>query len=246
MKRFTRLLRETNERLNLPQPARSRIILEMASDLEELYDHYRSQGLSEEQAVRKSEETFQLSDEALAELESIHESAFKKIMDRLSVQARTRWERSILVVIMLFVALFAGRSAVRGGFIDDAGAFIWPLVGTAITALIVTIIKGYKLYIRKEHDIKRLRGGLPLLLLLAGASLVTGIYGFSTEVYLAMNRIVFDMDNAFTYLLDLSITGSSLFMASILSALCIALAWFVLISRVLTIETEEMVYLLES
>jgi len=246
MRRFTGLLRETNERLNLPQPARSRIILEMASDLEELYDHYRSQGMSEEQAVSKAEETFQLSDEALAELESIHESAFKKIMDRLSVQARTRWERGILIAIMLFVALFAGRSAVTRGFIGEAGVFIWPLIGTAFAALIVTLIKAYKLYIRKEHDIRRLRGGLPLLLLLAGVSLVIAVYGFSTEVYLAMNRIIYDMDNAFAYLIDLSITGSSLFVAGILSILFIALAWFVLVSRVLTIEREEMVYFLES
>lgn len=245
MNRFARLLRETNERLNLPQPAKSRIILEMASDLEELFDHYREQGMSEEDSVRKAEEKFQLSDEALAELVSIHESAIKRMMDRLSEQARTRWERGILIVVMLFIALMAGRSIMTGGFITDAGAFIWLLFGITFVALLIAIIKVYMLYIRKEHDTRKLHGGLPSMLLLAGASLVTGIYGFSTEVYLAMNRIVNDMDNAFAHLIDLSIGGSSLFIASLLSTLGIALAWFVLVNRVLSIEREETAYLLE-
>ena len=43
---FTAALRRIDSRLHLPQPARSRVILELAGDLEELYRHYRATGLS--------------------------------------------------------------------------------------------------------------------------------------------------------------------------------------------------------
>ncbi len=47
MNRFAPLLKSINARLDLPQPTKSRIILEIASDLEDMYQFYQSQGPDE-------------------------------------------------------------------------------------------------------------------------------------------------------------------------------------------------------
>jgi hypothetical protein len=81
MNRFASLLREVNNRLNLPQPTKSRILLEMAGDLEDLYNFYRGQGLDENEAVQKAEEKIDASYEALAELVEIHQTSYRKLME---------------------------------------------------------------------------------------------------------------------------------------------------------------------
>jgi biopolymer transport protein ExbB/TolQ len=52
MRRFTEILRGAAERLDLPQPTKSNVLLELAADLEDLFLHYRSQGQDEEEAIR--------------------------------------------------------------------------------------------------------------------------------------------------------------------------------------------------
>ena len=47
MNRFANVLRQARDRLQVPEPSRTRILLEMASDLEDSYQFYLSQGLDE-------------------------------------------------------------------------------------------------------------------------------------------------------------------------------------------------------
>ena len=75
MSRFAEVLTRISAGLDLPQATRSRILLEMAGDLEDLYQHHRSQGLDEAQATRRAEEAFVASDEALKHLAHIHEAS---------------------------------------------------------------------------------------------------------------------------------------------------------------------------
>ena len=58
MTRFAPLLKSINDRLDLPQPTKSRIILEIAADLEDLYQFYQNQGMNESEAAQKAEEKF--------------------------------------------------------------------------------------------------------------------------------------------------------------------------------------------
>ena len=53
MSRFAELLGRTAARLDIPQPARSRVLLELAGDLDALYEHYRGLGLEEDEASRR-------------------------------------------------------------------------------------------------------------------------------------------------------------------------------------------------
>jgi hypothetical protein len=56
MSRFNVFLHRTGERLALPKATRSLILVEIASDLEDLFQHYLHEGLSEEEAAAKAEE----------------------------------------------------------------------------------------------------------------------------------------------------------------------------------------------
>lgn len=56
MNPFNPLLKRINDKLDLSQPAKSRIVLEIAADLEDLYRIYRDRGLSEEEALHKAQE----------------------------------------------------------------------------------------------------------------------------------------------------------------------------------------------
>jgi len=45
MDNFKPILKEINSKLDLPQPTKSRIILEIAADLNDTFDTYKKQGL---------------------------------------------------------------------------------------------------------------------------------------------------------------------------------------------------------
>ena len=50
MTRFRDILLRTSDRLELPQPVKSRILLEISADLEDIYDECVSRGMSGEEA----------------------------------------------------------------------------------------------------------------------------------------------------------------------------------------------------
>jgi hypothetical protein len=100
MSRFTDLLRRTNDRLDLPQPVKSRILLKIASDLDDMYRHFIGQGIAGNEAVRRVEEKFELSDNALRELVQVHESPFRKFLSRFSESFTT----TIFGLIMLLIS----------------------------------------------------------------------------------------------------------------------------------------------
>ena len=102
MSRFNQFLHHTGERLTLPKATRSLILVEIASDLEDLFQHYIRQGSSEEEAAARAEEKVNMSDEALAELVRIH-SERRGWSDRISRRAQTLWERIALSLIVLFI-----------------------------------------------------------------------------------------------------------------------------------------------
>ena len=102
MSRFATTLSQTSRRLNLPQHITSRVVLELAADLEDLFEHYREQGLSEEDATARALESAELSDEAVARLVEVHTSSSSRLVEHLAERTRVSWERLMLVLIGLF------------------------------------------------------------------------------------------------------------------------------------------------
>lgn len=245
MKRFTEILRQANEQLDLPQPIKSRIILEMSADLEDLFEFHRSQGLDEDEAQRRAVETFDPSADALRQLVQVHTSAYRRFLDRLSGQAQAFWERVFLVALLIFVGVFIGPSLLRSEMFAHTGVFLWPIAGTSLALLYLAIRKVYTLYIKKDHRVRRLRWGLMPMIALAGVDVVLGIQGF-----------VFLLHSSFTLFLITSgpmdpdlgrwmIQSSATAVVSLSAAILTAVIWFVLSNKVAAIERDEAAHLLE-
>ncbi|UCF04495.1 MAG: hypothetical protein JSV33_11220 [bacterium] len=245
MSRFKELLQRMNERLDLPQPEKSRILLEIAADLEDMYELYRGQGIGEEEAVRKAMEKFDVSDEALDELVQIHESSFRRLLSRFSEQARTRWERVLLSVVILFIAAFAGRELLSTEIFKQASGFIWPVASAAFGTLVITVFQVYRLYIKKDHAIRRLRSGLVYLPVMGCLSMLVGMYGFFMELYRLVVSGMPEIESSMMHLVQWGIHASATLVVSLLMAIVAGLLWFLFSNKVRSIEIAEAAWLLD-
>jgi hypothetical protein len=245
MNRFREILRRTNERIELPQPVRSRILLEIAADLGDIYDECIERGMSAEEAERKAIELCDLSEEALTDLVRVHETPLRRFLGSLSDQARTRWERIMFTVLILFIAVYSGRELVTTRLFSTAGPLVWPVVTAAFYALIMTLVNMYRLYIRKDYDPRRLRSG-PVGILAAGCvCLLIGFAGLSFEFYRTAQAIMTDTSGALGYIVEWGLSTSAMMMVALLAAIAAGIAWFILDNRARMIEAAETAWLFE-
>lgn len=239
MSRFAETLNTINDRLDLSHPARSRVLLEIAADLEDLYRHFRDQGLSEVEASRRAEEHCDLSDEALAQLVGVHGSPYRRFLDRLGAQARSRWERAVLAILLLLVGTSTGRALAGSDLFNAAGPFVWPALACTSIAVSIGLMKLYAVYLRQDHRPSRLRRGLDALPALAAADIVIGVYGYSWTFYVLLRAMAEDPVHALPRLTGSLLTGSATVVVCLLSAVLCALLWYIVESRVTGIEEAE-------
>lgn len=241
MNRFQAILRHTNERLQLPQATRSRILLEMAGDLEDLYQHYRSEGLDEVEATRRAEEAFAVSDDALGRLVAVHRPALERLTEHLA----GGWEKILLGALLAFAVLMGGHAAMAsGGFLARAGVFVWPVLALNAVALGIVLAKLHALVVRRGLDVRRLRSGLGGLLFAAAGSLAVGLNGSLVEVFLHLRRFA---AGAPEYVLgNCMIRVSALMIVAMVTAILAALAWFVLVRWAARIENRQADELLDA
>jgi hypothetical protein len=245
MSRFIHFLQRINQELDVPQPAKSRIILEIHNDLNDLYDLYRSQGKAEAEARQQAEQKCNVSPEALAQLVAIHSSGVRRVMDRLSEQAQSRLERIGLVLVMAFLAILSGRIIFSSGFLAQTSPFVWGSLTIAALAAVTGIGKLYRFYLKQDHRMRTLRNGLPSLLFLAGGGFVIGLYGYLYELYRAASRSAADFEGVWFYIIDWLVRGSSAAIVSLWVCILSATLWYVLETKAGRIEQAEVEILLE-
>lgn len=255
MKQFNNLLNEINNKLNLPQPLKSRVILEIAGDMEEMYSTYVNRGLSEKEAESRTIDKFAVSDDTLEELTKIHLSAYQKWLDKLSQRAQTTWEHILLALICILVLYSFVQVASSTPFFNSASKFVYPILLTLISATILFTVKFYQLYIKKDHNLKNIRYGLDWMLYLCVTALFLGMTGYFGEMYLSSGSVQFlgpyfiislltDSDT-----LHLSVEwmmrSSAMLMTCCASVMLILLFWFTLINKAGKIEEAEASILLD-
>ena len=106
MKQLAPILNKINEKLNLPQPEKSRVFIEIKNDMEDLYEFYLSKGFSEKEALKKTEEKFNADEETIRQLTLVHESKINKWLENISAQTQKKWEKTILVFLLFFIFAF--------------------------------------------------------------------------------------------------------------------------------------------
>lgn len=155
MHRFRRVLQRAERRLEAPEPERSRILVEMAGDLEDLYRTYRDRGLDEAEARRRAERWLAPSPAALASLREVHLPAFARLLDRLGGTTRGRIELA-LVALVASAAVAAGVfAALRSGAVVAASPGLWIVAALAAAGLATGCRQAYALFVRGD----RLREG---------------------------------------------------------------------------------------
>lgn len=245
MNRFTEELRRINQELDVPQPAKSRIILELAADLEDLYDYYRNQGQDDTEAVRLAKEKGDLAPDVLRQLARVHSSGLQRVLLHLSDRTRNYLERIGLAAVLLVLVVTTGPIVLSDGFLERISHFVWgPVVmAFAITALSFSTI--YRLYIRRDYRVRQLRKGISTIFYAATASLVINLFGVVYELLWAIQRSMADMEMWLYYFVYwvLRISGTSVI--SLWIFILGIMLWYFLDSKARRIEATEYQVLLE-
>lgn len=244
MKRFSETLQEIHRRLDLPQPAKSRVVLEIAADLRDLHSYFRDSGMSDAEAYERAVEQCDLSDDALAQLAQIHTAPWRRFLDRLSAQGQSRWERTLLIVLLLFIAASTGRLMLSADLFRAAGAAVWPILGVTAAAFCIGLEKCYRAYLKQDHNLRRLRAGLPSLLVLAGLVLIMGMYAYWLKLFRTSSGAAADLNGAVQDATAWLVAGSAMLIVDMMCALAIAFLWFVLANKIARIEQAEAAVLL--
>ncbi|HPG42014.1 MAG TPA: hypothetical protein PLP19_21890 [bacterium] len=244
MKRFVPLLKEINEKLVLPQPEKSRILLEIGADMADLFDHYLKQGKSETEAMQIITEKFRVCDDAISELIVVHQGFIQKLANKISRQAQSFWEKAGLLLFLLGVILVCGRIVISAQFFHLASPYITPVIMLALFIAVLAFIKFYSLYIKKNHSIKTINNGMKELLILGCGCLLIGVFGNFMELYDTFKVMAASPENS-TLLLFEWLEKTAPLMVFTLSVTSItALLWYMLQNKINKIQNEELAFLL--
>jgi hypothetical protein len=259
MKKFAPLLKSINKNLDLPQPEKSRILLEICGDMNDMYDLFISQGSNEEQAEQKVKEKFEMTKKSLSELVDVHQTGFRRWMDKLSAQAQSRWERVILSILILVIAVLGLNSFLSTPLLLQSSYFVWIIFTIFLIIAFLIMLKFYQLYIKKDHHIKNLRSGLPAILFWGFMCLIVAATGYYIELLgagkynlLMDTKLVFLISerqpNYFQILKDISqwsARSSSMVLVSLLVSMISGIFWFIFENKVAKIEQAEVEQLLD-
>ena len=251
MSRFSSLLTSINERLDAPQPVKARILLEISADLEDAYEFYRDSGESDADATRLAQEKFILDDATISELSSIHQPLLQKWMDKVSLGVQSRWERVVLILTLLTIALLSGRVMLSNEFAKNS-PFIWPIWGITILGVVQFFVKFYKLYLLKDHYNRTLRKGLNIIAYLGVFCMTLGFAGYFYELLHYSLDTIIPGGSLITVLVTVTdsvqrirdittcfVTSASVMMASLFSGMLLALLWYILNNKISSIEMSE-------
>ena len=233
---FAEVLKRIDGSLHLPQPARSRVILELAADLEELYRLYREKGLSDGEARAAALNDLEASDDVLMDLAEVHASALRRGMDRLVRQAESGWARALLLVMLVAVAVVTARVVLSPTFVEDAGVFLWPMglclaVGLAMGGMLLLRLQGFDV-----DDPAPARTALDRLAVLILTEGVLALVGAFMELYWAAGRMMDEGGPITPGFFDWLVRGSALLSTGMAAALILAVVWFLASHRVAVIE----------
>ena len=254
---FKTLLININNKLELPQPTKSRIILEISADLNDAYRTYQNQGMDEKEAIEAAKQKFDLDKQSLNELIHIHQASFRRWLDHLSAPAQTWWERVILICLLTFVLVSGGITIMNIPIVEQASPFVWIIYILTIIAFAVFTQKMYQIYIKKDHRLNKVKKGIPFLLFITGLSLVSCMWGYYWQLYnfkeyghILETKMIYllvitdDSPTVYRDIIDWMIASSSFIMIGMLAAILIALMWYFLMNKISKIEEAEAAILL--
>jgi len=236
MPRFDDALRSAAAELDLPQPERSRILEEIAADLEEMRAELIRRGVPEDQAEARAVELLAPSQVAVRALVDLHEPLYRSLTRRFSPAIMRRSERVGILVVTVGALGAAALPMARVGLPRDPSPFLIPIVALLAGVLALAGRKALQLWAEGDHHPLRLRSGMGALLALPCLALGCAFAGFVFELYRFMVRIEASPDRMGPALVRWVLDASVLVGAGLLTALVGGLCWFVLLQKVEAVE----------
>lgn len=170
MERFAPGLRRVARELDLPRRARSTLLLEMAADLEAVFEHHRTRGLSEAEAARRAEETVLGSSEVIRRLGHLHASPWRSWSEEVGARLTGGLDLILLATGVLPVVALAGGVSVWAMAAGPAPA-VWAILGLGVLMAAIVATEAVRL-LRGRLPRRR---GLPTLLVLAALAPALGL-----------------------------------------------------------------------
>ena len=164
-------LERLSNQLTTPLPRKTRFLRELTGDLQDLTRRFISDGLTAEEARRKAFEALVPDDTAVAHLEKIHRSWYRKQTRRWTDTGLRRFERTLLIGAFLVLFVAESRAIWQVDFGGYLLPFLWPVLATGTAVVLLVLAKAFELWIKEEHRAPR-RG---LRALVALSSLPSGI-----------------------------------------------------------------------
>jgi len=183
MSRFSSFLKNIDENLNLPEAARAQIIIEMNSDMEDMYHELTRQGTDKAEAVQKTIEAFTMEPETIRELEEIHQTLFRKIFYKAFHGSRIFGEKAIFYLGITILALLSVYSLSALPLQARTNKIVLSMFGLILIAFIFSLRKFYKIFVKKDYIIRRLKSGLMPLIYLAGMNLFIAVGGYYYQLF---------------------------------------------------------------
>ena len=244
MSRFNETLAEADSRLGVAEPARSRILLELAADMEGLFREYLERGVPEGEAEVKVKEHFQLSDETLRDLVRIHDTPLQRSLGGLARQLEGPWSRLLVVLLALSVVVASGTLLVQSQLYRDASALVWLLMPLLAMGVIWGGIRVVALLRARNEWRRDLSRGPARLLALAVAIPGLSLVGLWIQLYSAAVRIRGAPEEAMIHLVGWMHMASATLVVAFSGSLILAFIWFFLESRARRMEKRALASLL--
>lgn len=217
----------------------------MAADLEALYDHYRTRGMSEEEAARRAEEKLVASPEAVRTLVAVHTTAYRRFVS--SAAGALRWGFNLLLFVVGVLPMLCMTAYIAAVQLREAGGALgfWPLLPIAAGMAGIALRKAHQLFVLRDVAPRRLHRGLPSLVFLAVLAPLTGGIVFTASLrdaaLLSMRSGSIPMEAVQQIGRD-----ATLLYLGLLLAIAGGLVWFVLVDRIAAVEQAESAALLAS
>jgi hypothetical protein len=201
--------------------------------------------MAPEQARQEALERCDLSDDAVAELARVHSPVYRRFLDRLSAQARTRWERSMLALACLVVVLTTGRAVTSVEILRAGGLVAWLATVVAVAALVFAATRSYAAFVAQDHDPVRLRRGLVVLPAAVAYNLLLAAVGVWGGFYRVAWRFADTPETGLVLLTRWLHASTAATSVCLLTAVLVGVLWYVVESKVTRIEQAEAAILLE-
>lgn len=228
MGRFDRVLRRAERRLEAPEPERSRILTEMALDLEDLYRSYRDRGLGEAEARRRAETWLAPSPAALESLQTVHRPAFDRFLDRLGGTTRGRVELGLVALVSLLAVGGGVLSVLRSGALPASSPGLWIVAALGVGGLAVGLSQGFALFVRGERPGPGWRRRIRRVLAASAAAALAGL--LAGVVRLTVTLAPPEAEISSTLWAQVA-TASGVAAVGLSASLLLALLWLVLRAR---------------